>query len=80
MFKTVSSTGKEVLPPVLITSASFMGIGFQNWVYILTAIYTAVQLLRLLPKIIGCGNCFYKHGTCTLQCKNPVEKLTDCER
>lgn len=67
--KTVSSALKEISPPVAVTSAAFMGVSFQNWVYILTAAYTLVQLLRLLPKIIGCGNCFYKHGTCTLTCK-----------
>lgn len=58
-----------VAPPALVTTASFMGVGFQEWVYILTALYAAVQLLRAVPKIIGCGRCFYLNRTCKLTCR-----------
>lgn len=69
MIKTVTDTAKEVAPPLIISATSFLGVAFSTWVYILTGLYTAVQILRLVPKIIGCGICFCKHKTCTLQCK-----------
>lgn len=79
MVKTITSAGKEVFPPVLITTASFAGIGFQSWVYILTGAYTLLQIFRLVPKIIGCGRCFYRNGTCKLECKsgNAMQEKAD---
>ena len=73
--KTLEMAIKESAPPVLIASATFMGVSFQNWVYLLTAIYTVIQIFRLLPKIIGCGRCFYSNGTCTLVCRKPDKEL-----
>lgn len=68
--RTVADAAKEISPPALITTASFMGVSFQDWVYILTAIYAAVQLLRTMPKIIGCGRCFWINKTCQLTCRD----------
>lgn len=67
--RAVTDSVKEVAPPLIITSASFAGVSFQNWVYILTAVYTLVQILRTVPKIIGCSKCFYTHRTCDMKCK-----------
>ena len=81
MIKTFSDAGKEISPPILITAASFLGLGFQSWVYILTAIYTLVQIFRLVPKVIGCGQCFYRNGTCRLDCRagNAIREREESE-
>jgi hypothetical protein len=39
-------------PPVAVTALSFAGVGLQDWVYILTAIYTLVQLALVAPKLV----------------------------
>lgn len=59
----------EAAPPITVTACSFMGLPMQDWVYVLTAAYTLVQLIRLLPKILGCTKCFCKHWTCPRNCK-----------
>lgn len=59
----------KVTPPVLITTSTFMGIVWQEWVFILTAIYTLVQILRLVPKSIACIKCFKRNWTCDKSCK-----------
>lgn len=71
--RTVADAVKEIAPPAIVTTASFCGVSFQNWVYILTAAYTLVQLFRTIPKIIGCGRCFWTNKTCKLTCKNGGE-------
>lgn len=57
------------LPPITVTAASFMGLPLQQWVYLLTAVYTIFQILRLFPKMYGCVACFVKNGTCKRTCK-----------
>lgn len=32
------------VPSALVTSTTFLGISWESWVYILTAIYTAMQM------------------------------------
>ena len=39
-------------PPVAVSALSFAGVGLQDWVYILTAIYTLVQLAIVAPKLV----------------------------
>lgn len=72
MFKEGTSVVKEITstaPPLTITVYSFMGLPIQQWVYVLTALYTLFQVVRLLPKMYGCVICFYKYGTCKRTCK-----------
>lgn len=32
------------VPSALVTSTTFLGISWESWVYILTAVYTAMQM------------------------------------
>lgn len=68
--KAAVNAAKEVSPPAIVSGATILGLELQHWVYVVTIVYTLIQILRTFPKIIGCGVCFYKHGTCTLQCKS----------
>lgn len=36
--------GLKWVPSVLVTSSTFLGISWENWVYILTAIWTLLQI------------------------------------
>lgn len=55
-------------PPIVVSASTYMGISFQEWVYILTALYTLVQIARLLPKLYGCTRCFAQEWTCPRTC------------
>ena len=35
-------------PPLVITTASFMGLGLHEWVYVATLTYTVMQIGRLV--------------------------------
>ena len=59
----------KVAFPITVTAGSFMGLPFQQWVYILTALYTLFQIIRLLPKMYGCVRCFMRNRTCNRSCK-----------
>ena len=59
----------KVAPPMAVTAVSFMGLPFQQWVYILTALYTIFQIIRLLPKMYGCVRCFMRTRTCNRSCR-----------
>lgn len=39
-------------PPLLVTSISVAGVGLQDWVYILTAIYTVLQIAIIVRKYV----------------------------
>lgn len=72
MIQETYSASKAVVhtaPPIAISVTSFMGLPVSTWVYVLTAIYTLFQIIRLLPKMYGCVICFYKYGTCKRTCK-----------
>lgn len=74
MVEKGSSSLKEmaqVIPPVSVTVTSIAGIPIQQWVYLLTALYTAIQIARLFPKLYGCALCFKREGwTCRRTCKD----------
>lgn len=38
------STAMKVAPPVVVSSGHFLGISWEQWVFILTAIYTLLQI------------------------------------
>jgi hypothetical protein len=38
-------------PPVAITGLVFMGIPIQDWVCLVTLVYTAMLTIRLVPKV-----------------------------
>lgn len=38
------STGMKAAPPVLVSSGYFLGISWEQWVLILTAVYTLLQI------------------------------------
>lgn len=50
--ETIAAFGK-LSPPVTVSALSIAGVGLQDWLYILTGLYTALQLLLLTPKLIG---------------------------
>lgn len=69
---TTAETLKEAAqtaPPVTVVTMNYCGIALSDWVLIATLVYTTVQLLRLIPKIIACIRCFYKSGNCNRNCK-----------
>lgn len=45
----VVNVGK-VLPPLAVTSASATGLSLQDWVYIVTIVYTVLQIASLIWK------------------------------
>lgn len=48
---TVSSIGVEVVkaaPPLFVATTTFLGFTLQEWVYIVTIIYTALQIALLV--------------------------------
>lgn len=48
---TVSSVigeGVKALPPIVVTTATFIGFSLQEWVYIATLVYTVLQLFVLI--------------------------------
>jgi len=45
------ATGK-VLPPVGVGAMSLIGVPLEEWVYILTLIYLALQTILLLPRVV----------------------------
>jgi len=67
--REVVTESVKVVPPALITATSFFGIEWQIWVYILTAIYTLIQILRQGPKVYTCMLCFIEHRRCSKKCQ-----------
>lgn len=49
--QTMLALGKAS-PPVAVSAATVAGLALQDWVLILTAIYTLLQLLLLSPKVV----------------------------
>lgn len=48
---TVSSIGAEAVkaaPPLLVATTTFLGLTLQEWVYIVTIVYTVLQIALLL--------------------------------
>lgn len=39
-----ANTVLKVAPPVVVSSGHFLGISWEQWVFILTAIYTLLQI------------------------------------
>jgi hypothetical protein len=69
--KAATDAVKEVAPPAIISAATMLGIGLQDWVLYLTLAYAAIRILALLPKLFGCGRCFVKNRACLLTCRQP---------
>lgn len=42
------AAGAKASPPVAVTALSAFGIGLQDWVFIATLVYIAVQLAHLI--------------------------------
>lgn len=70
MIREAAKELAPVAPPVGISAGYFLGISLPQWAVILTILYTTLQILRLMPKIIGCVQCFRKAGTCDRSCKS----------
>ena len=72
MIRESTSAVKEIaqsLPPTAVTVFTIFGVTMQQWVYVLTAVYTLFQIIRLFPKMYGCVQCFSKKWTCPRTCK-----------
>jgi hypothetical protein len=69
MIKTVSKEVGAMAPPVTVTITTILGYTLQEWVYIMTMLYTAIQISRLFPKMYGCAVCFTRDWTCNRKCK-----------
>jgi hypothetical protein len=50
--------------PLAVSGLSLAGVTLNEWVYICTIIYTLFQIVRVLPKAVRCGKCFWQHGAC----------------
>lgn len=59
----------KAAPPVIVSIASWGGISLQEWVYIITFAYTALLMVRAIPKTFACASCFIRHKTCDRKCK-----------
>lgn len=67
--ETLSETVARAAPPVAVSTFSFLGFSLQEWVYVLTILYTGIQILRMLPKAVRCFRCFCRNLTCTGECQ-----------
>jgi hypothetical protein len=68
----VGHPGQDALkaaPPVAVSIASWGGITLQEWVYIITIIYTVLLMFRAMPKTYACVTCFVRHRSCDRKCK-----------
>lgn len=43
------------VPPVLVTGLTFMGVGLQDWVYILTLVYLIVMIVKSIKQLFKRG-------------------------
>lgn len=66
---TVKEVVATTAPPVFVTSTHLMGLPWAQWAIILTCIYTAFQIVRLLPKMYSCALCFSRSWKCKKECK-----------
>jgi hypothetical protein len=67
---TAADSFIKAAPPVAVSSLSFIGLPMQEWVYIVTIVYTLIQIIRVFPKTVYCIRCFSKAGLkCTRACK-----------
>lgn len=46
------------------------GLTLQEWVYVLTILYTLVLLFKQIPRIYGCAVCFIRNKTCSRTCRD----------
>ena len=46
-----AAVGKSTFP-VVVSAASFLGWSFQDWVYLVTFIYTALQIYLVVRKVL----------------------------
>lgn len=65
----MTKEGIKAAPPLLVSASQFAGIALQEWVYIITIIYTLTLLVRSIPKTVACVKCFWKHRACDRRCK-----------
>ena len=68
---TVAGVFARTVPPIAVSAVTFCGLALQQWVYVVTIVYTIIQIVRVLPKMYGCGLCFYRNRTCNRSCKEP---------
>lgn len=66
---TVAGMVYRTAPPIAVSAVTFCGLALQQWVYVVTILYTLFQIIRLLPKMYGCAACFYRNRTCNHSCK-----------
>jgi hypothetical protein len=52
---TVTSASRMVplAPPVTVAGMSVYGVGLQDWVYIATLLYIAIQIAYTVYKVVG---------------------------
>ncbi len=48
----VAAAGKSA-PPIAVSGLTVAGVSLQDWVLILTAIYTVIQIALLTPKVVA---------------------------
>lgn len=65
----MTKEGLKAAPPVIVSATQFMGFALQEWVYIITIVYTLTLIARSLPKTGACIVCFWKHRACDRKCK-----------
>lgn len=55
---TVLGEVAKAAPPLLVSASTFLGFTLQEWVYIVTIVYTVLQVIRMIPF----GNLWRKYG------------------
>lgn len=65
---SVVGVAARTAPPLFVSGASMLGVPWQQWVFILTALYTFLQTIRLLPKMYSCVLCFSREWKCKKVC------------
>lgn len=65
---SISGVVARTAPPLVVSGTTMLGVPWQQWVFILTAVYTLFQILRLLPKMYSCVLCFSREWKCKKIC------------
>lgn len=72
--EAVREAGKDLAYGVPAFGVSFMskiaGLTLQEWVYVVTILYTIILIGKQIPKMIGCAVCFLRERTCKRTCKD----------
>jgi membrane-associated PAP2 superfamily phosphatase len=60
---TAESVAQATTPiPISVSGLTFMGVTFQDWVFMATAVLLVFQLIVILPKVVNTIKRLFKRG------------------